>query len=381
MDGFLLPSMGSCSACRYYIGADLKKQDVIGHGKKKILLVFSDPKEWAASKYDVDDVFNKHHSINISEDCWVYYALRCWKEKSTPKSKHLDLCEPFLKKKIKELKPNLIIVFGERAFKSYTKDHGTVPWRGQYHWDRNICPDLANNCWVCFVQSPSRVLQDKIKTTELLWDQTLQDALAQASEPLPEYKPISECVVLYDTERAAIKFLKSVLKRRPKLTAFDYETSGLQPYVKGHFIRTCAISCSVNHSAAFELTPAIIPYLVKYLKDGQIKKIAQNMVYELIWSRVILRSDVKGLVFDPMLGTHVLDNRKSIGALGMTAFRLLGVDDLKGRANVERYLKSTGEFNTISKAPITPLLTYNALDSLYEHRAAKKQMDAINHVK
>jgi hypothetical protein len=367
--------MGSCSECRYYIGANLKKKDVLGKGAKKILLVFSDPKEWLEARDDVSEALNRFRDINILEDCWVYYAIRCYNEKKVAKSKTFISCEPFLKKQIKELKPKSIIIFGERAFKSYTTDHGSVPWAGQYHWDRMTCPDLKNNCWVTFVQSVGRVYQEKNQVCRLLWDEAIQNALEHVSKPLPAYKPENDCLRLYTDDSEACAFLEDVLIREPKLTAYDFETSGLQPYKKGHFIRTCSISCSVNHSAAFELSENTTPLLKRYLRNARIKKIAHNMKYELLWAKVILKTETRGVRFDTMLATHVMDNRKSISKLGMCAFRHLGVDDLKGR--VDQYIKSKGEFNKIADAPLTPLLEYNALDSLYEHRIGRIMMELL----
>jgi hypothetical protein len=49
-----------------------------------------------------------------------------------------------------------------------------------------------------------------------------------------------------------------------KIVAFDYETTGIQPYKKGHEIICMSVATS-RKAYAFENTKAILPYIQHFL--------------------------------------------------------------------------------------------------------------------
>jgi hypothetical protein len=89
--------------------------------------------------------------------------------------------------------------------------------------------------------------------------------------------------------------------------------------------------------------------------------------------------------WDPMLATHILDNRSDITALKFQAFVQFGVADYDSAVHpfLEAVEKKNGNaVNRIDELIKTvdgqrKLLIYNGLDSIYEYMLAMKQMDQL----
>jgi DNA polymerase I len=109
--------------------------------------------------------------------------------------------------------------------------------------------------------------------------------------------------------------------------------------------------------------------LVALLEDASVKKVAQNAKYDLL----VLRKagiTVRGLVFDPMLASYVLDpGRRSHGldALALEVFghRMIPYDEVTGKGKNQI---------TFDRVPVDAATTYSAEDAdftlrLYEHFA------------
>lgn len=164
--------------------------------------------------------------------------------------------------------------------------------------------------------------------------------------------------------------------------AIDFETSGLKPHKKGHFIYTIAITHSNLFTFSFVLTDKIKPYIIKILQNENIKKIIQNSQFECKWSRVFL-TEIKGIIFDTQLAAHVLDNRKGITGLKFQTyinFGIIGYED-----NIKKYIvpkeKGGNEFNTIKEADINDILLYNGYDTYFTMLLYQKQKRLLyNHL-
>jgi len=108
------------------------------------------------------------------------------------------------------------------------------------------------------------------------------------------------------------------------------------------------------------------------------------MKFEEIWSAEILGQPVQNWGFDSMLAAHILDNRTGISGLKFQTYVNFGIIDYD--SDINQYLKATRDgansFNKVRELAETErgrkkLLTYCALDSLYEYRLATKQMNLI----
>lgn len=170
--------------------------------------------------------------------------------------------------------------------------------------------------------------------------------------------------------------LQQYLECPPDLLAFDYETTGLKPYKKGHEIICCGVCSDKKESYVFEFTPKLTKWWKQILKDRKIKKTAHNIKFEHQWSRNILGVEVRRWVIDSMVSSHILDNRKGIVGLKFQAYVNFGQGDYS--SHLDKFLGSEEKgFNKIKDAPREELLHYCGMDSLLQFRLAEKHMEEL----
>jgi len=174
---------------------------------------------------------------------------------------------------------------------------------------------------------------------------------------------------------------------------FDFETTGLKPYRKGHRIVTCAVADRLDRSIAFPLTPKTQAALTPVLASKLIPKVAHNFKFEDQWSSVILKTQVAYWAWCSMTAAHIEDNRGgkddkkdkggeqtgSITSLRFQAAARLGVFGFKDAS--DEYLKDTADdqhgansFNCIDDCPRDTLLLRNGMDALITLRLAIMQI-------
>jgi DNA polymerase I-like protein with 3'-5' exonuclease and polymerase domains len=165
--------------------------------------------------------------------------------------------------------------------------------------------------------------------------------------------------------------------------AFDFETTGLKPHRKRHRI-VCASMSNGRRTFAFPIStqdkqtnPKVVQQFKEFLQSP-CPKIAANLKFEESWSRAVLETRVNNWVWDTMVMQHLLDNRPNTTGLKFQVFVRYGVSDYNSK--VEPYLraKTGNDFNQIDKIPLSTLLTYCGLDSLYEYRLACDQRQEMS---
>jgi hypothetical protein len=153
----------------------------------------------------------------------------------------------------------------------------------------------------------------------------------------------------------------------------------LKPHREGHKIVTCAISEADDVSVAFPVTKGIHKSLGRVMSSDSIKKIIANAPFEKAWTEVILKVPFRGLSWDTVMVAHLKDNRKRIASAKFQAYVRYGIEDYS--SSIQPYLESQEEggngFNRIEELPIDNVLTYNALDSLYERWTARDQREEL----
>jgi hypothetical protein len=109
------------------------------------------------------------------------------------------------------------------------------------------------------------------------------------------------------------------------------------------------------------------------------------MKFEWTWTLNKLNIEITDFCWDTMLAAHVIDNRPYITSIKFLAYIYFGVIDYN--SEIEPYLKGVDEKNansmnrilelTKTEAGRTKLLTYCGMDSIFEYRAAMKQMEEL----
>lgn len=318
-------------------------------------------------------------------------AIKCNPpENKTPTMTQVRACRPKLVETINTYRPHVILAIGEIALRAlishkFNKDIGSIgKWRGM------MIPDREYQAWICPIFHPNYCLSKKTsEVVEKYYEEDLKHAMNLLNVPLPYH--------VFEDEKSKIEILKhpnEINKYMQKLihyddirlTAFDYETTGLKPYREGHKIRTCSISHGPDHAVAFPMIQSqeFQRLFARFCASTEIKKIAANAPFERDWSNVCLGMEINAIFFDTQLASHHLDNRPKITSLEFQNYVNFGIEPYD--SEIKEFLKSKdvngkegsgNDFNTIFKADLLELLTYNGMDSLTEFRLGLVQMDRI----
>jgi len=371
----------NCMQCKLYTTCVTSKIKVSGEGRKGILIISEYPSEeedqygtallGSSGKLLADGL--REHGISLRKDCWVMNAVSCKPPSGrAPSHKEIKCCYPNVEKAIRTLKPKLILSLGSISNTSlFGEDFSN---RQVERWRAYEIPDQKFGCYIVPLYHPNFVLDketDKNRKCTFTKDlKRVAHCLKLTYEAFTDYE---QYVSILTDFKAVKSLLKRIINRKPTI-AFDYETTGLKPYRKGHKICTIGIAVSTKKAYAFPFnyksfwTESEFKILLnlwgKILRDKKIKKVVQNWKFEDSWSKVHVGTRATSWHWDTMMAEHILDNRKASTGLKFQTFVHYGVRPYD--TAIKPFLKSkNGEFNTIEKAPFRELLIYNGLDCIY----------------
>lgn len=369
----------TCASCGRYTESKNMRIQPTGELKKGILNILTMPDDaedrrgqcWVGKAAQYIEQCYKELGVDVDRDCLNTYAVWCGGEKA-PSDEQVTNHRRHITKLIKEYQPKVIVVFGDKALYSvighrWKKDFGTIDkWRGFQ------IPDQELKAFICPVFAPEVAMENKYKVDELYFKQDLKAAVEKASMKFPVYKD-PEIIYLEDD----LSVLDSITMGN---IAFDYETTGIKPHAPGHRIVCASVAVSGEKVYTFMIPESKNkrkPF-TDLLQRESVGKFAQNMKFEDTWTNVRFRIPVKGWRYDTMLAAHIIDNRPGVTGLKFQTFVHLGIVDYD--SEVSPYLQSSGnnanELNRILELLTTEdnkrkLLTYCALDSVYEYRIAQ----------
>ncbi len=383
----------SCASCGLYKYAGTYKMEPYGEGKKGIVNIGEGPgesedrkgKPWQGKAGRLLKRTYRDLGIDLFYDCMNINAVNCRPPGNQTPSPHQIACcrNIMVDSEIKKEQPEVIVAFGGSALQSLIAHRWKGDWDGIGKWRGWAIPDFEYNSWIVPTYHPSFIgRMDESEEAMTIWEQDLQTAIDLIEEPLPKYKEpqidfIDDLSVLDDIES--------------DLIAFDYETTGLKPQGEGHDIICVSVATSPDHVYVFmmpEKHEDRMPF-IRLLDNHEIGKMAHNMKFEELWSRVILGQPVKAWNWDAMIAAHMLDNRKKVSGLKFQSYVQMGVVDYA--SEIESYIKpeqgpdsSGNDFNNINDLISTykgkeKLLRYCGLDSIYEYRLANTQLSKINY--
>ncbi len=415
-DGFYFPErtdkakmMTGCGSCSIKGNRTL----VSGKGKTKLLIIGSAPRKGKHFRGSERFLIEEHlESVDKKYvRCNHLSAVGC----STTKHnrKHIAQCRSRIHNIIETVKPKVILPLGADALDCLIGDRATSKklkvgdsirkWRGF------TIPDRKFNAWIVPTYHPSEVLEklekDDHHVSNLYFAEDIALAVRMLKKKFPSFDDEKQYCQVIKTSKIANRYLQEVLDKEPSLLAFDYETTGLKPHAKGHKIICCSMCYEWDRAVAFPMDVIDKKLFKAILKNKRIRKIASNKKFEGAWSRVILKTRVKGWKFDTVIGSHTLDNRSYITSIKFQALIRYGIFDYDKEIGkffsasynsknkkvfkeyYDRYVKMKGEdpdwsknansFNCIHKAPINPLLLYCGMDSLLEYRVAIEEMKEL----
>ena len=325
--------------------------------------------------------------VDMRQDCWLTNALICRPPRNrTPTDKELEYCLPNLVRCVKELQPEVIIPLGAKAVKAligwlWKSDVGAMG-----RWDGWRIPVQSINAWVCPTWHPAHILRngDEHKgrhgygtdreqpLQKLFWEPRLKAAFELEGRPwkiLPDYK--GRIVSIIEPSDAGVLIREFFIDKVKGPVAFDFETNMLKPDSADAEIMTCAIA-NKDQAIAFPWHGEAIKAM-RDLLFSSIPKIGFNIKFEERWLLKEFGQGVNNWIWDGMLATHTLDNRRGICGLEFQAFVLLG--QAPWDSAVAPYLKSDrpNKPNRIREIDLRKLLEYNAMDAILEFEVAKAQ--------
>lgn len=377
---FVKGKFRSCASC----GLSSTEQDVSvwGQGKKHILLIIDYPLSktyipWKGQSGDILRQILDTVGIDLYEDCYTIYSVQCPPKKHLEiTTTHVTICRNKVWKKIIELQPKLIILFGYNPLFSVVGHRWSGDLSSINKWRGFILPDQDLKCWVTVTYEVSWIKEDPIKRNIFASD--IQQAISYLNKPWQR-----------DIE-SKIEFIEDLrdIRLDSNLVAFDYETTGIKPHAEGHRIICCSIADSPDHVYSFMIpqTRKGREPLIDILSNKNIDKMAHNMKFEHTWTLIRLKTEVQGWWWDSMIAAHILDNREGITGLKFQTFINFGVADYS--SEISRYLKSVdGTSNGLNRVMELAesfggreqLLEYCAMDSIYQYRLATKQMELMGY--
>lgn len=390
-----------CGLCRLDTKCNSPKMPLDGRGKKKILILGEAPGE-------TEDQKNKpfvgkagnfleeklgEDGIDMRNDCWMYNALICHPaENRTPTSEEISYCRPNLTNILKDIKPNVIVPVGRVALESvlsgiWKEDIGPIGrWVG---WK---IPSVELNAWILPTWHPSYILRElseakkfnKKTPIEIIFKRHLKQIGKITKKPyetVPDYP--SQIEIVLDPKEAAKRIRQFARMGGP--IAFDYETDCLKPD-EGGKIYTASVCWRGHTTIAFPFYGSELIQAWADLMASDCPKIGHNMKFEARWTRRqkvpnisgtktrFGRMKVNNLVFDTMIGAHIVDNRRAICSLSFQTFINLGVGDYS--THISKFLEQAHSYhsNNIKQINLEKLLLYNGLDSLFTYLIAMKQL-------
>jgi len=382
----------SCVSCGLYKHVLSPKIKPYGDFKKKVMVIEEAPgknedrrgKPWQGKMGNKLKRKLRHLGFDLFKDAVSLNSCQCRPPKNaTPDTHQIDCCRTKVQQAIHEYKPKVIILLGNCAIESvigkyWLKDLGGITkWRG---W---TIPDQNYKAWIVPTYHPSFIdRQKEPEIVNLLWKQDLQKAIDCIEKPMPVMPVFEDRIVYCYSDREHIKAMQEVAKS--KYFAFDYETTGLRPYRKGHKI-VCTSAAIKDKSFVWENTPERNKTFSRILRDMRIKKSSHNVFFEDMWSSHFI-SKVNGWDWCSQNTAHILDNRHGITGLKFQTYIHFGIADYDG--DVSYYLKSVDQkkhgansFNRIEhfiqKFGIKKLLTYCGLDSLFGYKLTMIQKEMI----
>jgi uracil-DNA glycosylase len=377
----------SCEQCKLYKNCLSPKIKVYGKGGKGILFVIGSP----TAKSDRLGVpatgetkqillsLCKEAGLNYDTDIYVVNAIQCKHSKTNTAT--IPACRKRLQGIIRALEPSGIVAFGTLPLQVLIGDRISIGkierwdgWSVPYHeYNTIIYPTYGTQDYI--VEKYNSVLEKKMLT----------QVKKAGTETYIDYRtPLKENVFSL-TSSDKIKNMLLTMETKDAV-AFDYETTGLQPYRKGHDIICMSVSDGVD-SYAFMLKDELKPY-VKHFLESAVPKVIHNAKYEIQWGKMCLGSDTNNVIADTMLTAHCLNNSEGIVGLKYQSFVNFGIagyddgikylwesDEDKGIHSFNQLyrLKQNGLLYQVQNE----LLEYCGADSLLTMKLYYKQQEKI----
>jgi uracil-DNA glycosylase family 4 len=376
-----------CGACGLYKHCKSPKLEPQGSGSTGVMIVLPPISKPAddSGVFMMSSVGTKVRDVlldmNISpKNCYVTAATICHTNK--PTSEQIDACSFKLRESIKELKPHTVIAIGDAAVRNVIQFTWNKPAGDPHRWYGYQIPAQLTNCWVCPVIEPTN---EERQCSGVLFEQQIASALKRRKHPYKENKiPDFHSQVNILDEKEAIRCINH-LAENGGTVAWDYETNSLKPEHSKARILAVSFCVGGKYTFAVAWSERVAEAVRAFCRSPRVKKIASNLQFEHRWTQAILKTRVRGWLWDTMQAAHSLDNRQGVTSIKFQSFVQLGQPSYNDK--IHDFMTSDDKKEDDSHAvnrivqdiPMHELLVYCGLDSLLEYKVAVKQARLMEH--
>jgi len=364
---YKLEQPANCKSCGLYKNCNSPKMKPSGEGLKGILIVGEAPgkvedekgKQFVGESGEVLFRAFRKNGINIYRDAKLDNTIACRPPDNIyPNQKRVKYCKPRLVHNIRKIKPKLIFAVGEKAIKGILDDAEFEITAGKMRG--RIVPSLKYNCWVCCLFHSACILRRPEHTK--LFERDIREGLMYLKKPFKKIG-INEDegnVIIYKDFKRAVKILKAFQKK--KHFCFDYETTGVNTHTEDFKILMFGIGSKTEkaYSIALEHPQAkwtenqkkiLYEEMKKLLIDEKIEKTIHNLKYEDLCSKRVFNVFIRGKVYDTMVNSHIIDERKGTTSLAFQIYVRTGSSQWKSEVEqgnlIEEDIKDIGKYNCI----------------------------------
>jgi uracil-DNA glycosylase family 4 len=390
----------NCRKCGLDKKCKSPKMGYTGEGRRKILIIAEAPGknediQGVQLVGDAGRLLRQHLAelnLDLDKDFWKVNSVNCRPttpggSNRKPTKTEIKCCKPMVDTVIKELQPHSIWLMGGVAVDSFFTDRFSNTSISR--WVGLNIPDKRTGAWVMPLYHPSYIKRREFDAN--LKSEFIRNLkYAVSCSKLEPYK--HEELDRYTTSLTAFDSIKVLLKKILQRADdkyvplyIDYETTGLKPHWKDSRIATVSIATDRSTAYAFPFQykdffsikeiRKIKGMLRKIMTHPNIGLMAQNMKFEDSWTRNVLGVKPANWMWDTMIASHLIDNRRSFTGLKFQSYIHFGIDPYdKG---VSKFLKAppNSHHNNVDKAPLGELLYYNCLDTLLGMRLYDKQQE------
>ena len=369
-----------CVTCGRAMHCQTPKSPAIGTGEFPIL--FIGPSITQREDQSGDGEHGTFHALlkryvrktgNKLSDCWYTHAIKCYSNMKKTKPSTIEGCHRVLMDQIKALKPRVIVPTCDEAWNILLHERrvGRVANSSFYDFAGMAIPDQVFRAWVLPIYDVSMVekYEKNQNKFEPFHSEYIKRVFSYVDVPFVSFEYESK-VRTTTSVNQALDWIDTAMKW--KVVAFDYETSGIKPHRKGHFIACMSIS-NGEVSYCFPNFPDMVfqKKWEQFLQSSVIK-VAHNASFERSWSKSIFGVDVVNLRHCTMIGQHNFNNKRPTGAkyCAYAYYGIMGYEthsELLETPGEEKKKYGTNGFNRIKEVPLPALLKYCAIDSLIGH--------------
>ena len=391
--------VATCADCPLHDQSCAKSEvQLIGDGKKNILILTGTMniknKSFERLEAELDlvgiDLYNDCYMTSVIQSTSPRHSVSVKKNgklvtrEVTDSQKYIECCRHKVHGFINEMQPTVILAMGDRVMDSLVKHRSTFRgmWPSIDNWVGHCIPDQAYGAWVIPIWPLNRLDEYESNPNGKVYTRRFREFMKWIPECLKKGNPPirhdeDKIEVIIDDDHAIERMEEciSYCHKNDHVLSFDYETTGVKPFLPEHKIVCVSLAWKDDLSVSFMLNEKTWPKFNEILIDRKIKKCGHNIQFEELWTRICSpkRERVANWKQDTMLDAHILDNRTGLTGLKLQTYLHFGVAGYDDETN--DFLDATypNDLNRIFELPPKTVLKYCALDSLYTLWLAKKQ--------